>query len=255
MSLSSRGFYDRLADEYHLIFGNWDEAVKWQGEVLDTLLRSVTGHRSLSILDCSCGIGTQAIGLALLGHCLTATDLSPRSIERAREEAERFGVEITFGTADFRALEEVVEGVFDVVISFDNALAHMMSRDDLLSAALSIRSKVREGGLFMASIRDYDELLKERPGATTPKVIDTPEGRRVYFQIWDWDEDGRSYVFNLFLVSEEGEGWRTVFYDARYRAVLREELRDLLKEAGFSDIGWKTPAESGYYQPIVIARV
>jgi hypothetical protein len=37
--------------------------------------------------------------------------------------------------------------------------------------------------------------------------------------------------------------------------VLREELRDLLKEAGFSDIGWKTPAESGYYQPIVIARV
>jgi len=146
MSFSSREVYDRLADEYHLIFGNWDEAVKWQGEVLDTLLRSVTGRRSLSILDCSCGIGTQAIGLALLGHRLTATDLSPRSIERAREEAERFGVEITFGTADFRALEEVVEGVFDVVISFDNALAHMMSRDDLLSAALSIRSKVREGG-------------------------------------------------------------------------------------------------------------
>jgi len=107
----------------------------------------------------------------------------------------------------------------------------------------------------MASIRDYDELLKERPGANTPKVIDTPEGRRVYFQVWDWDEDGRSYVFNLFLVSEEGEGWRTVLYDARYRAVLREELCDLLKEAGFSDIGWKTPAESGYYQPIVIARV
>ena len=164
-------------------------------------------------------------------------------------------MEITFGTADFRVLEEAVEGVFDVVISFDNALAHMMSRDDLLSAALSIRSKVREGGLFMASIRDYDELLKERPGATTPKVIDTPEGRRVYFQVWDWDEDGRSYVFNLFLVSEEGEGWRTVLYNARYRAVLREELRELLKEAGFSDIGWKTPAESGYYQPIVIARV
>jgi hypothetical protein len=29
----------------------------------------------------------------------------------------------------------------------------------------------------------------------------------------------------------------------------------VLKEAGFSDIGWKTPAESGYYQPIVTARV
>ena len=96
MPRSIQDFYDRLGGEYHLIFGNWDEAVKWQGEVLDTLLRSETGRGSLSILDCSCGIGTQAIGLALLGHRLTATDLSPRSIERAREEARR-GKEIRSG--------------------------------------------------------------------------------------------------------------------------------------------------------------
>jgi hypothetical protein len=41
---------------------------------------------------------------------------------------------------------------------------------------------VREGGLFLASIRNYDELLKERPRVTTPKVMETPDGRRVYFQ-------------------------------------------------------------------------
>jgi glycine/sarcosine N-methyltransferase len=57
------------------------------------------------------------------------------------------------------------------------------------------------------------------------------------------------------LLSEEGEDWRTVHHDARYRAVLRDELSDVLKEAGFSDISWKTPAQSGYYQPIVTARV
>jgi glycine/sarcosine N-methyltransferase len=255
MTLSVQEFYDHLADEYHLIFGSWDQTVKWQGEVLDALLRSETGRGSLSILDCSCGIGTQAIGLALLGYSLTATDLSSRSVERAKEEAERCGAQIAFGTADFRALEGSVEGTFDAVISCDNALPHMLSRDDLLSAARSIRSKVREGGLFLASIRDYDELLKQRPGVTMPKVIDTPEGRRVYFQVWDWDEDGRAYVFNLFLLSEEGEAWRTVHHDAPYRAVLRDELRDVLEEAGFSDITWKTPAESGYYQPIVTARV
>jgi hypothetical protein len=131
----------------------------------------------------------------------------------------------------------------------------MMSRDDLLLAARSIRWKVREGGLFLASIRNYDELLKERPRATTPKVMDTPGGRSLYFQDWDWDEDGRAYVINLFLLREEGEGWRTVHHDARYRAVLRDELSDVLKEAGFSSIGWKMPAQSGYYQPIVTARV
>lgn len=254
MFFSTEEFYDHLADEYHLIFGSWDETVKWQGETLARLLRSETGRDSLSILDCSCGIGTQAIGLALLGHRLTATDLSPRSVERAKTEAERFRVEITFGVADFCTLERSVDGTFDAVICCDNALPHMMGRKHLLSAAQSVHSKLREDGLFLASIRDYDELLKDRPRVTTPKVIDTPEGRRIYFQVWDWEDD-RSYVFNLFLVKEKSESWRTVHYAARYRAVRRDELSDVLKEAGFSDISWKMPVESGYYQPIVMARV
>src|SRR3712207_158581 len=108
--MSIEDFYDRFAGEYHLIFANWDEQVRDQGKVLDSLLRSETGQQRLSILDCSCGIGTQSIGLALRGHRLTATDLSSRSVERARREAKRFGVEIAFGTADFRSLEGEVEG-------------------------------------------------------------------------------------------------------------------------------------------------
>lgn len=71
-----------------------------QGEVLDGLIRAELGGQSLSILDCSAGIGTQAIGLALCGHELTATDLSPNAIRRASEEAETFGVSIAFGVAD-----------------------------------------------------------------------------------------------------------------------------------------------------------
>lgn len=255
VSLSIQQFYDRLAAEYHSIFGNWDETVKRQGEMLDALLRSEIGHRSLSILDCSCGIGTQAIGLALRGHRLTATDLSPESVERARKEAGRFNVQISFGVADFRYLEKEVAGHFDAVISCDNSLPHMLTREDLLLAARSIRSRLKPEGLFLASIRDYDRILEERPRATTPSVIDSQEGRRVYFQVWDWEEDGLSYVFNLFLLSEKGDGWQMAHHDARYRAVLRDELREVLEEAGFSDANWKMPAESGYYQPIVTARV
>ena len=253
MDLPTREFYDRFANEYHLIFGSWEEEVRRQGKVLDKLLRSETGQGCLSILDCSCGIGTQAIGLALRNHRLTATDLSPCSVKRAKEEAERFGVEIAFGVADFRALEGV-EGTFDAVISCDNALPHMMSQEDLLSAARSIRSKVREGGLFLASIRDYDELLKDRPGATMPKVMNTPEGRRVYFQVWDWEDDGRTYTVNLFLVGEENGRWQTVHHKTIYRALPRGELQKILEVAGFPEVGWKMPAQSGYYQPIVIAR-
>jgi glycine/sarcosine N-methyltransferase len=39
------------------------------------------------------------------------------------------------------------------------------------------------------------------------------------------------------------------------RVVLRTELADILQEAGFRDVFWYMPEDSGYYQPIVTARV
>ena len=256
MGHPERDFYDELADEYHLIFGDWDREVTRQGEVLDALLRQQTGAERLSVLDCSCGIGTQAIGLALRGHGLSATDISPESVRRAEEEAKRFGVEITFGVADFRALEDRLEGTFDAVICCDNALPHMLAREDLLRAASSIRSRLKEGGIFVASIRDYDQLLRERPSATTPKVMDVAgERRRIYFQVWDWEPDSLTYTVNLFLVDQqEQDQWQTRHHQARYRALTTDELTGVLEEAGFSQITWHAPSESSYYQPIVTAE-
>jgi SAM-dependent methyltransferase len=246
-------FYDDLADRYHLIFGDWDRAVRWQGEVLERLIRAEMGPGPLSVLDCSAGIGTQAIGLALRGYEVHATDVSGKAIERARQEAARFGVSMTFGVADFRSLGEQVKGEFDVVISCDNSLPHMPSDEDLLLAAQSIRSKLRDEGLLLASIRDYDRVLRERPTATMPSMWDTPEGRRIYFQTWDW-VDARTYTVHLFLVGESDGAWETHHHETRYRAVLRAELAEILHEAGFRDVTWQTPETSGYYQPVVKAR-
>ena len=39
-----------------------------------------------------------------------------------------------------------------------------------------------------------------------------------------------------------------------YRAVLREELTMALRDSGFGQVRWLMPQESGFYQPVVIAR-
>lgn len=51
----------------------------------------------------------------------------------------------------------------------------------------------------------------------------------------------------------DGE-WKTKHNKTRYRALLREEFSRMLSQAGFSDIEWLMPSETGYYQPIVTAR-
>lgn len=256
MADSVRDFYDQLAIDYHLIYADWPNAVRRQGAVLDRLIRTMLGNEPARVLDCSCGIGTQAIGLAMRGHQVHATDLSERSVDRARAEAPAFSPfagTLTFGIADFRDLE-TVGGAYDVVIACDNSLPHLVEDADLKSAAASMRARLVDGGLLIASTRDYDEALGARPSSTEPAVFDGPEGRRVVMQVWDWAPDGRTYTVNLFILREAEGAWSMVQHATTYRALKRRELGGLLADAGFTQIRWHTPAETGYFQPIVTAR-
>jgi glycine/sarcosine N-methyltransferase len=250
---SVSGFYDQLAGDYHLIFADWRAAVDRQGEQLDRLIRARLGPPPLTVLDCTCGIGTQAIGLARRGYHVHATDLSPAAVDRARREATAFGVAVTWGVADVRRLDRQVAGAFDVVLSCDNSLPHLLTDEDLGLAARAMRSKLRPGGLLVVSIRDYDQLVEERPRATTPGLLDGPDGRRVYFQLWEWNSDGTRYRLHLFILKETAGQWQTTHAATEYRALRRDELSAALRDAGFTDPRWHPPAESGYYQPIVTA--
>jgi SAM-dependent methyltransferase len=250
---SVAAFYDGLADEYHLLFANWDQSVRRQGEILDRLIAARLGPPPRRLLDCSCGIGTQAIGLAERGYAVHATDLSASAVERAALEAARLGVTLTTGVADLRHLEQV-EGTYDVVLTCDNALPHLLTDDDLRLAAHGMLEKLGPGGLLVASIRDYDRLLAERPRAETPRVFDTPAGRRIVFQVWDWQPDAPNYTVQHFIVTDAGGTWQTSHVSTVYRALRRTELGEILGGVGFREVTWLMPAESGYYQPIAIAR-
>src|ERR671914_170777 len=158
-----RTFYDELAESYHLIFADWQGSMRRQAAALDRLIQAQLGAGPHAILDCACGIGTQAIGLSLLGHTVHATDLSPNAVARAEREAASRNASLTFGVADMRDLAVRVEGEFDVVLACDNALPHVLEDDDLRLAAENMFAKLRPGGLLLASIRDYDRLVEERP--------------------------------------------------------------------------------------------
>jgi SAM-dependent methyltransferase len=253
MADSAASFYDGLADEYHLLFADWDASVRRQGDVLDRLIAGQLGPPPHRVLDCSCGIGTQAIGLAGRGYRVHGTDISPAAVARAEREAARLGVSLTTGVADLRALE-AVEGTFDVVLSCDNAVPHLLADGDLRRAARGMRAKLRPDGLLVVSIRDYDRLIAERPRAELPRVFDRPDGRQIAFQVWDWEEDRPVYTVHQYVVREADGAWQTHHQATAYRALRRDELAEIVREAGFVEIRWRLPEETGYYQPILTAR-
>jgi SAM-dependent methyltransferase len=246
-------FYDELASDYHYIYADWKASIQRQSKALHALLQGAMQPPPRILLDCSCGIGTQAIGLAQLGYEVHATDLSSKAIDRAQVEAAKAGVTIQFGVADLRSLKTQVEGIFDVVLSCDNALPHLLTNADLDLAFQHIRAKLKPKGLFLASLRDYDELIQSRPRSSLPQVVEGAEGRHIIFQVWDWAADGQSYQLHLFLLRQVGSSWQTVERVTRYRALLREELTERLRQAGFGEVHWYLPEQSGFFQPVVVA--
>lgn len=244
-------FYDQLADQYDKLFFDWSASVREQAQILDGLFSACGFDRSAEILDCACGIGTQAVGLAALGYPVTASDISDSALSQAQKRAAEAGVRIRFEHADFRALSDVFPRQFDIVIAMDNALPHMLTAQALELAVRSIAERVKTGGLFAASIRDYDRLLQDRPPYSPPYIHKTEHGQRVSFQTWTWEQE--NYRLVQYIIDDEASlGIRR--FECEYRAVRRTELTALLQTAGFSEVRWQMPEESGYYQPVVTAR-
>ncbi len=243
-------FYDDLAGTYDRIYADWWSAAVQTGEVLARLLEGITPPAS--ILDCTCGIGTQALPLAAKGFRVTGTDLSGRSIERARAEAEARGLAAEFHQADVRDIPEL--GEFDAVISCDNSLPHLLTDEDLGLALTSIRRRLHPGGLLLATIRDYDQILRDGIQGVPPRIHGTGRDRRIIAQAWEWADDKRTLTLNHIMLTQTDTGWDTAVRTTTYRALRRAELDTALQTAGFTAIRWAFPDDSGYYQPVVTAR-
>lgn len=244
-------FYDNMATQYDKLFQDWHATTREQAVILNRIFVDNGFGRTAQILDCACGIGTQAIGLAALGYHVTASDISDGELAEAVDRAEKNGVKIRFEHADFCALSDTFSEQFDIVIAMDNALPHMLTGEALESAVRSITGQIKPGGIFVASIRDYDSLLAEKPPYSPPYIHKTEKGQRVSFQTWVWS--GNNYQLTQYIIDDE-DNLQISKFVCEYRATRREELTNLLRANGCRDVVWMFPDETGFYQPIVVAR-
>jgi len=248
-------FYDDLAGFYHLLFDDWDAAVMRQAKSVDALLTMLAGSGRKRILDAACGIGTQAIGLALLGHDVRGTDLSGAAVMRARREAARLGATLKISVADMRSLSGYVAGPFDVVCALDNALPHLMTDEELTAALRESAAVLAPGGWFVASIRDHDRLIAERPRTTPLRLIDEPGGYRALFQVWDWWPDGSGYRLHQHIIQWRDGASQAHVFESEYRALTRAAVERGLAAAGFTEWRWLEAGDERFFQPVVAARV
>lgn len=234
--------YDDFAMDYHLLLADWENDLRKQARILDHMLKQHAAGPVQTVLDCMCGIGTQCIGLAELGYCVTGTDISGASITRAGAEAGKQGLTVDFRKADVRALEQVVPEKFDAVICCDNSLPALLSEEDVHVALTNMRRRLNPAGLCIIGIRKYDQILSERKTFHF-RHLHEDNGRRILvFDLWEYPDD-RFLKCNVFYLTEEDQGWAVTCRPLVFLALQQSDMKRLLKAAGFtlcavvSDVG------------------
>ena len=178
MDLDAREHYDKLIDEGNDPFHDpkplRDYMDKWDGQ---RFIDALSLDKTKSVLEI--GVGTGRLAVRVIPECRTfcGIDISPKTIERARENLGAKGG-VTLVCGDFLAYDFGRGAKFDVIYS---SLTFMhIKEEDKQAAVNKARLLLSDGGLFVLSIdKNQGEYIDM--GTRRVRIYpDTPERIREY---------------------------------------------------------------------------
>ncbi len=122
------------------------------------------------VLDCACGTGALAVGLALRGCDVVATDASAAMVQRTARLAHEHDADVD---ASVCAWEEIPgrgwDERFDVIFCVGNSLPHAAGRERRRAALRAMAAALRPGGLLVVTSRRWEQV---RAGGSRLQVAD-----------------------------------------------------------------------------------
>ncbi|MBC7777780.1 MAG: class I SAM-dependent methyltransferase [Phycisphaerae bacterium] len=199
---------------YHLLYkGRDDNEAK---AVLDSLLRPLNLSPGGRVLDLACGKGRYSRYLAEKGFEVTGLDLSPASIEFARQFEHE---QLTFYQHDMRKPFRI--NYFDAVMNMFTSFGYFKTDHDHLLALKNVAKDLRPGGLFLL---DFFNARFVRQNLVRSELKTIGE---ISFSLNRWVRSG--YVFKSV---EFQTGGRSFHFQEQVRLFDLADFESLLALAG-----------------------
>ena len=110
-----------------------------------------------TILDVTCGTGSQVFWLQEKGYQVIGSDISKAMIDRARSKSTKSNLSDIFHVADMRSVNL---GTHDAVLSIFNAIGHL-TVSDFTQALGNIRKNLVDRGIYIFDIFNADYFNSE----------------------------------------------------------------------------------------------
>lgn len=185
--------YEAIAPVYDDFTAHHDYEL-WLGNLLPKLRRhNLRGNR---LLDVACGTGKSFLPMLERGWEVTACDISPSMLARAREKT---GEEATLSVADMRELPEFDR--FDLVWALDDAVNYLLSGEELESALAGMARNLAPHGLLMF---DVNTLRSYRTFFAETEIVERGGRRLIWRGQASSDVPPRSICESRFEVEDIG---------------------------------------------------
>lgn len=198
---------------------------KAEEDVLSVL--SLSGIKTVDVLDLCCGPGRFSIPLARMGYSVTGVDATGLLLDIAMKRASLENVRVEWVEDDMRRF--LRPRSYDLALNMFTSFGYFQDHSDNMKVLANVNESLRQGGKFVIEIMGKETLASIFHTITD---VETDEGLLLIQR--HRIEDGWNRIGNDWMIIDDNRvlgRWK--FSHWVYSAT---ELKDMLQEAGFSDV-------------------
>lgn len=122
-----------------------------------TLEKILNKYNAKTVLDLTCGTGSQVFWLTKCGFGVVGSDINAKMLKIAKDKAAQENLDLQFIKGDMRTVHV---GEFDAAITIFNSIGHL-TKTDFEKALQNIRGNLKDEGFYIFDIANLNYFLKD----------------------------------------------------------------------------------------------
>jgi ubiquinone/menaquinone biosynthesis C-methylase UbiE len=232
--------YDNQAQFYDVLN---EQNSKHINQLLAKILRK---YKVKTVLDLTCGTGSQVFWLNDQGFEVTGADINAKMLTIAKKKAKENSLNIKLLKGDMR---HISVGKFCAVITIFNAIGHLTKKDFQIALA-NINGNLTDGGLYIFDIFNLNYLLhKDNISKLTIDWLNNADNCYIReIQYSTIDQQGILSSFTT-AINQKARAKPNIIHSSQTLQVYTlQQLKDMLKRNGFKVIYYSSADGSRFSQ-------
>ena len=224
-------WYDRDSEIEEAFYEESDNAMS-TNTIIETILKK---YKAKTVLDLTCGTGSQIFWLAKRGYQVTGSDISTGMLKIAKRKAKKSKASVKLLRGDMRTIKV---GKFDAAITIFNAIGHL-TKAGFEKTMRNIHDNLNDGGIYVFDIINLSYVTNgdniTKMSYEQMKTVEGTKRRIIQHSIIDNEGILISYTTNY---EQKGSGKLKMSKNTvTLQLYTAKELKEMLTRNGFKILG------------------